>query len=306
LGQLAAKLAGAPIIINTVHGFYFHDRSPAASKWFFILCEKIAGFFSSKILFQSAEDLQSARRYRIGREKALFYLGNGIDLDRFNPKSISCEESLSLRESLGIPIGYFIVGFVGRLVKEKGLIELFEAARIVHEKIPHVRFLFVGQVDSEKKDALTPGVAVDKGVSSICHFIGKRDDMNKLYSLMDVFVLPSHREGLPRAPMEASAMGVPCIATNIRGCREVVVHCFNGLLVSVNDPKALADSILRILNDSILADKMSDEGRKMALERFDERKVHCRVKSEYAALLKEHDIKVPNQGTGETVLAKLI
>jgi len=110
---------------------------------------------------------------------------------------------------------------------------------------------------------------------------------------MDVFVLPSHREGFPCAPMEASAMKVPCVVTDIRGCRETVEHGRNGLLVPLGDVQALADAIIELLTDREKARRMREEARRMALERFDEQVVFEKVKAEYARLLREKGLPVP-------------
>jgi glycosyltransferase involved in cell wall biosynthesis len=110
---------------------------------------------------------------------------------------------------------------------------------------------------------------------------------------MDVFVLPSHREGFPRAPMEASAMGVPCVVTNIRGCREAVLPERNGLLVPLYDVPALAQAILALLMDRGKAQRLGREGRRLAEECFDEQRVFSTVKAEYARLLCEKRLPVP-------------
>jgi glycosyltransferase involved in cell wall biosynthesis len=120
--------------------------------------------------------------------------------------------------------------------------------------------------------------------------------MPELYALMDVFVLPSHREGFPRVLMEASAMGVPCVATDIRGCREAVEHRKNGLLVSLGDVQSLADAIIEILTDREKAHRMGAEGQRIARERFDERLVFEKVLSEYARLLGERGLPIPEPG----------
>src|SRR5690606_10516281 len=134
------------------------------------------------------------------------------------------DEQAKLERELGIQPGEPVVGFVGRLVEQKGILELLDAMRQVRAKIPNVRLLIVGPLDSEKKDALTVDVAKRYGLEDACVFTGMRQDMPELYALMDVFVLPSHREGFPRSPMEASAMSVPSVVTDIRGCRETVLE----------------------------------------------------------------------------------
>jgi glycosyltransferase involved in cell wall biosynthesis len=121
-------------------------------------------------------------------------------------------------------------------------------------------------------------------------FTGMRQDMPELYALMDLFVLPSHREGFPRAPMEASAMGVPCVVTDIRGCREAVEQNQNGLRVPLGDVSALAQAMLAILTNPHQAQQMGQVGRQMAEKRFDEQLVFTKVKAEYARLLEEKNI----------------
>jgi glycosyltransferase involved in cell wall biosynthesis len=293
LGQIAAKMAGVPIIVNTLHGFYFHDNMHSALRRFYTTLEKIAARCSDAILSQNREDIETAIREGICPPEKIKYLGNGIDVQRFNPTRFSLQDIARKRLEVGLPSGVRVVGFVGRLVREKGLLELFAAARLVREKVSDVHFLFIGPVDTEKPDALTPETARDYSIADICHFLGMRQDMPELYALIDVFVLPSHREGFPRAPMEASAMKVPCVVTNIRGCREAVEHGRNGLLVPLGDVQALADAIIELLTDREKARRMGEEGRCMALERFDERLVFEKVKAEYARLLRAKGLPVP-------------
>lgn len=293
LGQIAAKMANVPIVVNTLHGFYFHDNMPQAQCKFYMTMEKIAAHCSDVILCQSQEDIKTAINNGISPPEKIKHLGNGIDVELFNPDNLLSREILQKRLELGLPTDAPIVGFVGRLVKEKGLLELFQAARLVRDQVPNVHFLIVGPVDTEKPDYLTPDATERFGVSDICIFTGMRKDMPELYSLMDVFVLPSHREGFPRTPMEASAMKVSCVVTDIRGCREAVEHGKNGFLVPLGDVKALGNAIIELLTDPEKARRMGEEGRRIALERFDERMVFEKIKAEYARLLQEKGLSVP-------------
>lgn len=285
LGQLAAKMAGVPIIINTLHGFYFHEHMHPILRRFYITLEKIAALNSDIILSQNSEDIETAIREGICQPNNIKYLGNGIDLVRFNPSSLTLDAIRRKRTEVGLPNGAKVVGFVGRLVREKGLLELFAAIRIVKKHFPNVKLLIIGPVDYEKPDALTPETAMEYGIDKNCIFLGFRHDMPELYALMDILVLPSHREGFPRSPMEASAMGAPVIATNIRGCREAVKHSGNGLLVPLGDVDALAKAICRLLGNQEEARSVGKEGQQIAKERFDEQKVFQRVKEEYSRLL---------------------
>ena len=114
--------------------------------------------------------------------------------------------------------------------------------------------------------------------------------MPLLYSLMDIFVLPSHREGFPRSPMEASAMKIPTVTMDIRGCREVVDDGKNGLLVPLGDVQALAQAIVRLLKNPLEAKKMGEAGRQIAVERFDERIVFEKVIQSYQSLLMKKNL----------------
>ncbi|MCC7451603.1 MAG: glycosyltransferase family 4 protein [Anaerolineae bacterium] len=290
LGQIAARLAGVPIVINTLHGFYFHDNMRPFWRRFYITAEKIAARCSDVILSQSSEDIQTAIDEKICRPDQIKHLGNGIDVRRFDRAALDPAVVAQKRAALGIPDSVPVVGFVGRLVREKGILELFEAARMVLDRVPNARFLIVGPIDHEKRDALTPDSAKDYGIAEACVFTGLRQDMPDLYALMDVFVLPSYREGFPRSPMEASAMGVPCVVTKIRGCTEAVEHDQNGLLVPLGNVQALADAMICLLTDKDKAARMGQTARQIALERFDEQHVFDTVKAEYKRLLDEKHI----------------
>jgi len=285
LGQVAARLAGVPIVINTLHGFYFHDDSKPVARRFYIWMERVAAKCSDTILSQNREDMATAIAERIASPAQLQWLGNGIDIARFDRRRLAQSSLDALRRNLDIDANAPVIGFVGRLVEEKGILDLLEAARLVIDAIPTAQLLIVGPHDEEKPDALRPEVAVRYGIAANCRFVGMRDDMPELYALMDVLVLPSYREGFPRAPMEASAMGVPALVTDIRGCREAVEHGENGLRFPVGDSDALARALIELLGDDARRAEMGATGRRMAEERFDEQKVFDRVLREYERLL---------------------
>jgi glycosyltransferase involved in cell wall biosynthesis len=292
LGQLAARMAGVPIVINTLHGFYFHDAMKPARRRFYITTEKIAARCSDVILSQNREDMQTAINEGICSPNKIEYLGNGINVRLFDRARLDDTLLKQKRRELGLPPDAPVIGFVGRLVAEKGLLELFDAMRMVCQQVPNVRLLIIGEGDKHKADALTPEIAHDYGLEDVCVFAGWRQDMPELYALMDVLVLPSHREGFPRAPMEASAMGVPCIVTDIRGCREAVEPTQNGLLVPLHNNRALAYAIIDLVTNREKAQRMSTAGRILALERFDEQMVFAKVLETYTRLLGEKGLAV--------------
>lgn len=293
LGQLAARMAGVPVVINTLHGFYLHEHMNPLWRHFYILTERFAARCSDLILSQSREDVGTAIEERICPSNKIKYLGNGIDVEAFDRTRLDRDIIERKRRDLGIPPSSPVVGFVGRLVAEKGIHELLRAAAIVAAKLPEARFLIVGPIDDEKLDAVTPDTAREYGVGTTCVFAGMRSDMPDLYALMDVFSLPSHREGFPRSAMEASAMGVPAVVTDVRGCREAIVHDRNGLLVPLGDSEALANALLDLLTNSERARRMGEEGRRMAVAQFDERRVFAAVLAEYSRLLRQKGLVEP-------------
>ena len=285
LGQLAARLAGVPIVANTLHGFYFHDDMKPWLRRFYIWMERVAAKCSDTILSQNREDMATAVAERIAKPEQLKWLGNGIDVARFDRRRLADSTLEALRLEIDIDAQAPVIGFVGRLVEEKGILDLLEAAKSVVRSIPNAQLLIVGPYDDDKPDALRPDVAERYGVAGHCRFVGMRHDMPELYALMDVLVLPSYREGFPRAPMEASAMGVPTVVTDIRGCREAVEHGQNGLLFPVGNADVLAQCLIELLGDDEQRTKMGVEGRRIAENRFDEQMVFDRVLSEYGRLL---------------------
>lgn len=283
LGRIAARIAGVPCIVNTVHGLYATPEDARGRKAAVLTAEGIAARCSHAELYQSEEDFDWAKRIHLAGGRRTVLLGNGISLDRFDPAELDRERLARLREELGIPRDALVIGTVGRLVVEKGYKELFEAAARFAGTHPNVRFLIVGGSDDEKWDALSANEIGRERENVI--FAGHRDDVRDLLGLMDVFVLASWREGLPRSAMEAAAMARPLVLTDIRGCREVARDGVEGLLVPAKDPRALYAALARLVDDPDLRTRMSTAARARAVERFDERRVEDIVVREYRALL---------------------
>lgn len=286
LGQYAALFARVPIKVHTIHGLYFPGQMSPRTRPLYVWLERITMRFADLALSQNPEDIPVAIEESICRPDQITYLGNGIDLAHFDPSGVDPPALANLRCELGLNEQDKVVGIVGRVNREKGYIEFFEAAASTSEQESRAKFLVIGPVESEKANALDPMMLARKfGLESQVLCLGFRRDMPELYSLMDVLVLPSHREGVPRAPMEAAAMGRPTVATNIRGCRQVVVDEETGYLVPVRDPEALARAVIRILRDGVLAQRMGEAARRYALQHFDERQVIARMLEAYDSLL---------------------
>jgi glycosyltransferase involved in cell wall biosynthesis len=290
LGQLAARLAGVPVVMHTIHGFWWHEHMKPWVRQACIDADRVASSWSDLIFSQSAEDVETAIREKVAPAEKLVHIGNGIDVGRFRKDPLA---RARVRRELGIGDDERVVGFVGRLVEEKGLLELLEAATMIVRRVPRVRFVFVGATDDEKADSFQPADAARYGASASCIFTGQRDDVADLYNAFDVFALPSHREGLPRSPMEASSCGVPVVATQIRGCREAVVHGENGFLTPLKDVRALSEALLELLEDEALRARLGRGGERLARERFDEQVVFGTILDGYARVLQAKGLAVP-------------
>jgi glycosyltransferase involved in cell wall biosynthesis/ribosomal protein S18 acetylase RimI-like enzyme len=282
LGRVAARLAGTPLVVNTVHGLYATPEDRLRKRAAVLGLEWLAGRCSDLELYQSEEDLAWAGRLRLARKGRSHLLGNGTDTGFFDPAQVPPERAAALRRELGLPADALVVGAVGRLVAEKGYRELFAAARAVRQADPRVRFLAVGTPDLDKADAISEAeLAAAAGDVLVT---GWRDDVRDLLAVMDVFVLASWREGMPRSAIEAAAMGKALVLTDIRGCREVARHDREALLVPPRDPGALAAAISRLAADPALRERLAAAARRRALDRFSEQDVAERVVAHYRRL----------------------
>jgi glycosyltransferase involved in cell wall biosynthesis len=286
LGRVAARVARVPIVVNTVHGLYASPALPPGKRWVADRSERWAMRLSHHELFQSQEDLDRALAGGMVRPARASWLGNGVDLRRFDPAAVDVARFAALRSSWRIGDDERVVGTVGRLVREKGYEEFVAAAERTRGR--GARFVAIGPSEPSKDDALSPGLlARAERAGVVFHGEGEPEDMAAIYTAFDVFVLASHREGMPRSAIEAQAMRRAVVATDIRGCREVVDDGVTGTLVPARDPAALAAAIRAALDDPARAWAMGERGRERALDRFDEDAVVERTLQVYRRLLRE-------------------
>jgi glycosyltransferase involved in cell wall biosynthesis len=279
VGRVAAWLGGCRTIVYTVHGFYFHENMPAALRAFWVAFERLLGRITLGFMFVSEEDSYTGIRTGIvpsqSRSVTLF---NGADIEAFSPKESCTEKSPSFRRKLGIDDATPVVGIVGRIVREKGYREFLEMACHV-TRSRKVVFVVVGDTLRSDRDQFGNSFkkeVAQAGLASRFLFTGHTNLVVEHLRIMDIFVLPSHREGFPRSIVEAMAVGLPVIATDIRGCREAVVHGKTGLIVPVKDGKALAGAVERLLANPEEAAAMGHAGRERAVELYDYRIVQRR------------------------------
>ena len=284
LGQWAARMAGVPRRVHTIHGLYMPHNATARQRRFWYTIEKLTMQPAQLVLSQSREDVLLATQQGLCPADRLLFLGNGIDIQRFDPTIVSEHDKQAIRDELNLAPDRYVVGMVGRLVAEKGFFELFEAARRVTQLIPNVSFVCIGPIEPDKSDGITQAQMQAAQQAADMRFLGMRHDLPRLYASMNLLVHPSHREGFPRVPMEGAAMGLPLILTDIRGCREVVTHQQDGLLIPVRDPQALTQAIVEIFHDQAKAQRLGQAAYQRARREFDEQVVFQRVLAAYQQL----------------------
>lgn len=271
MGRILGRLARVPVVVNTCHGLWAGPGDHWAKRALVLGVEGIAARFSHAELYQNGLD-REALRWAVPARRARV-VGNGVDLERFR---FDPEGRDRLRAEWGIGPHELLVGGVGRRVAEKGLPELAVAAGALQGR---ARFLWIGPDDPAKDDRVEPDA-----VASI-QLVGERADMPAVYSALDVFVLPTHREGFSRSGMEAAACGRAMVLTDIRGCREVGTDGEHLLLVPPRDPAALAAALTRLLDDPGLRAHLGDAAARRAASEFDQRRVAAESLATYAEVL---------------------
>lgn len=271
-GRIAARLARVPVVVNTVHGLYAMPEDSWKKRAVVYSLERLASACSDAELVQNPEDVVTLRRVLHEPASKLVLLGNGVDLSRFDAHApLRSERRERLRAELGVDDDAVVVGAVGRLVLEKGYAELFGAWERVHADHPNAVLVVVGPTDADKSDAM-PDELIERAEHAGVRFLGMRSDVEDLYAAFDLYVLASYREGFPRSAMEAAASGLPIVATNIRGCRQVVQDGVTGLLVPPREHAPLAAAISRLVGSDSEREAMGVAAADRAAREFDDRR----------------------------------
>jgi len=273
IARIAAKLTKIPLIVYTAHGFYFHDDMPSWKRNFHIALERFAGKYTDLLFTQSSQDAVTAVEEKIIEQDKVFVIGNGVNVSLYNPEKIS--KNNTLRKSFLIPDDAFVICMVGRLVKEKGVVEFLESAIRLAENNENVWFVLVGErLKSDHAIGVESVVQeAKKKLGNRLILTGLRQDIPSILWMVDLFCLPSWREGMPRTIIEAMMMAKPVIATDIRGSNEEVINEETGLLVPIRSPEKLAEAMQRCIDKPFWSKLLGIEGRKRALNLYDERNI---------------------------------
>ncbi|PSB16452.1 glycosyltransferase family 1 protein [filamentous cyanobacterium Phorm 46] len=289
LGRIAAKIAGVKAIVYTSHGLPFHDRSSPKEYTLYSNVEKIAGLLTDLILSQNYEDIATAKKLGLCPPEKIAYLGNGVDIDRFKRDRLDPIHQTQLRKSLGIPdTADLIIGTIGRLTRKKGCGYLIEATAKLLPQFPNLHTLVIGSEASGDPEPIKAELMErisTLGIEKHVTFTGNRQDIPELLGLLNIFTLPTFtHEGLPRSIVEAMSMGLPVVATDIRGCREAVVNGETGLIVAPEDSEKLAKALGILLSNPDLRQAYGKAGRHRIESEYDENLVFQRLEGFYRKL----------------------
>jgi glycosyltransferase involved in cell wall biosynthesis len=285
VGRWAAKLAGVPVILHTVHGWGHHERQSPLVRAYYIWLEKLTLPITDKLIVVSPRNTEKGLADGIGTPDDYVVIRSGIELDRFGHPQVAWAET---RQAWGLPLHAPVVGTVTRLSPQKGPLDFVRAAAQIAQANPEVYFLMVG--DGPLRGEVEQ-LAAELGIRDRLVLTGLRRDVPELLAAMDIFALSSLWEGLPRVLPQAMATGLPVIATACDGSAEAVEEGVNGFLTPPGDPAALADKVLALIRNPDLAHGLGEAGRARVAE-FDVQTMVTKIADLYQDLLLQKKIEI--------------
>lgn len=211
---------------------------------------------SAKVIVENNDDKKIFTSMKVPSESIFLIPGVGVDLEKFFPIKVKSSS-------------YLKVGLASRLLYDKGIIEYIEAAKICKNEIPNADFLLIGDIDPTNPASLTEKEVDDINKEGVVKLLGYQRDMPKILKNLDIFVLPSYREGFPKVIMEASASGLPIVATDVTGCNSAVIDNQTGFLVPAKNTIALSEAILKLLTSSKSREIFAKNARRFAASNFE-------------------------------------
>jgi glycosyltransferase involved in cell wall biosynthesis len=263
LGRLAARLAKVPAIVHTVHGWSFNDTQPAPIRGFYTAIERRLARFTDRLVVVSSLNREKGLALDIGRERQYRVIHSGIDIDTYRRPEKSRDQ---VRAELGFSEEHFVVGTVACLKQQKAPLDFVRCAAKAIRQDPGLRFFIAGDgpLRSEAEEAIR-----EAGIGDKVRLLGWRRDVVDLYHAMDLFLLTSLFEGLPRAVLQSMAAGTPVVATSVDGTPEVVLDRVTGLLIPPGSPDEAAEAVLAIARDEPLATVLASSASAMLGDKFE-------------------------------------
>ncbi len=292
--MIAARLVAVPVRIYHIHGMPYMTAM-GSKRVLLKMTEKISCALANQVLCVSHSMREVAVREGIcpaGKIKVL--LGgsiNGVDADgRFHPERVG-EAGSQTRAAYNIPKDAQVVGFTGRIVRDKGLVELMDAWKVLREEFPALYLLVVGTFEAQDRVPAETERRLRED-PRIC-LTGQQRETPPFYAAMDILAFPTYREGFGNVAIEAAAMEVPVVGTRITGCVDAVADGETGILVPPRDAVALADALRMYLSNEDLRRRHGQAGRARVLREFRQETIWEAMYQEYVRLLHEKGLSVP-------------
>ena len=280
-GGVAARLAKVPAVVHAVPGLgHVFVQHGIKAKLLRAVVKQVYGYVfghpHAKVIFQNPDDQLLLRQAQLlSADDVILIRGSGVDMNIFTPQP----------EADGTPV----VVLAARMLWEKGVGEFVDAARQLREQKIDARFILAGESDPGNPSAVPVWQLEQWHDSGVVEWLGACDDMARIFAEAHVVCLPSYREGLPKVLIEAAACGRPIVTTDVPGCREVVRHEENGLLVPVRNPTALAAALRRLITSPVLRQFLGQRGREIAEAEFALEKVVEQTLVIYKDMLADND-----------------
>lgn len=286
LGMLAAKMAGVPHRLHTIAGLPLLEATGLKRKLLNAV-EKATYSCATKIYPNSLGLKDIILQEQFCKPKKLKVLGNGssngIDTAYFNPENYSTQQNQILKANLGIHAEDFVFIFVGRLVGDKGINELAQAFKKISSEVERVKLILVGPFESDLdplEQETINAITTDTNIISV----GFQKDVQAYLAISNCLAFPSYREGFPNVVMQAGAMGLPCIVTDINGCNEIIIEGQNGMIIPVKNSDALYDAMQKMIVDNECRKQLQQNARPMIISRYEQQVVWDAILSEYKQL----------------------
>ncbi|MCF6294480.1 MAG: glycosyltransferase family 4 protein [Flavobacteriaceae bacterium] len=286
VGMLAARLAGVPHRLHTIAGLPLLEAKGFKRK-VLDLVEKITYNNATKVYPNSFGLYDIVIQNKYAKASKLKVIGNGssngIDTNHFDPNIVTDEAKNELRNELGFTKEDFVFVFIGRIVTDKGVNELVNVFNKLNKIKDNCRLLLVGPYENSLDPILEQTQTLIEENEQIIS-VGWQKDIRPYVAISNVLTFPSYREGFPNVVLQASAMGLPCIVTNINGCNEIIKDGFNGIIIPPKDENALFESMIRLAENTEERLKLAKNSRDNIIKKFQQEYIWEELLKEYKSL----------------------
>jgi glycosyltransferase involved in cell wall biosynthesis len=291
LGRWAAYLARVPVIVHTFHGFGFNDYQHPLKRWFLVRAERFTARITTAFIAVSRDNIETALGNKIGKPRMYSLIHSGIHriTQRFDARTI--------RHEIGMDDNELLIYTISCLKLQKNVLDFARLAKLVSARNPDIPLRFVVAGDGEQRPMIEKYIS-ENGLKDKLILLGWRRDATELLAAADIYVMTSLWEGLPRALLEAMALGKPCCVYAADGVKDVVRNGENGYIVPVRDLESLADYVDQILKNKHLRSKIGEKARKSVIEEHFIDTMVKRIGSYYQGLLEERGlVAMPTRDT---------